>query len=221
MTTTNDRRCEVNEQEVKEQAESVFAGESCPTPMEWETTRRVLISRIRYALLAAYDEGVKAATPPKGHILDDTGTVRRVLGALPLTADGCVVGIRARLHYHEEPFEASQYPTQDVVFFDDITFMEGDAMSKHTPEPWNEETHARSWRECGGIITTIFRAMPDADYSRAIKCVSALADRDPSKLADMEKEAEQAAVVFDEWSMPTPAAHLRAVLAAFRKENQQ
>lgn len=100
MTTTNDRRCEVNEQEVKEQAESVFAGESCPTPMEWETTRRVLISRIRYALLAAYDEGVKAATPPKGHVLDDTGTVRRVLRTLPLTADGCVAIPMVDVVYH-------------------------------------------------------------------------------------------------------------------------
>lgn len=29
---------------------------------------------------------------PAGHILDDTGTIRRVLGTLPLTADGCVFG---------------------------------------------------------------------------------------------------------------------------------
>ena len=28
--------------------------------------------------------------PPPGHILDDTGAVRKVLGTLPVTADGCV-----------------------------------------------------------------------------------------------------------------------------------
>lgn len=39
------------------------------------------------------EEGV----PPPGHIIDDTGRVRRVLGTLPLTADGCVAGIGARV----------------------------------------------------------------------------------------------------------------------------
>lgn len=36
-----------------------------------------------------------AATPPASHIIDETGAVRRVLGTLPATADGCVVGEQA------------------------------------------------------------------------------------------------------------------------------
>ena len=31
-----------------------------------------------------------ARTPPPGHIIDDAGVVRKVLGVLPVTADGCV-----------------------------------------------------------------------------------------------------------------------------------
>lgn len=33
-----------------------------------------------------------ARKAPPGHIIDDHGVVRRVLGTLPVTADGCVVG---------------------------------------------------------------------------------------------------------------------------------
>ena len=33
-----------------------------------------------------------ARTPPPGHIIDATGVVRKVLGMLPVTADGCVAG---------------------------------------------------------------------------------------------------------------------------------
>ena len=52
------------------------------------------------ALQAIYAAGVKAgedkATPPPGHIIDN-GVVRKVLGTLPLTADGCVIGNKAWL----------------------------------------------------------------------------------------------------------------------------
>lgn len=34
---------------------------------------------------------------PPGHIIDDTGAVRRLLGTLALTADGCVPGVGAEL----------------------------------------------------------------------------------------------------------------------------
>ena len=41
---------------------------------------------------------------PTGHILDDQGVVRKMLGSLPLTADGCVVGHGADLFY---PFDTT------------------------------------------------------------------------------------------------------------------
>lgn len=44
-----------------------------------------------HSLLEIIDT-LAASKPPKGHIIDDTGTVRKVLGTLPLTADGCVIG---------------------------------------------------------------------------------------------------------------------------------
>lgn len=34
-----------------------------------------------------------ANIPPKGCVITDDGKIRRVLGALPMTADGCVVGV--------------------------------------------------------------------------------------------------------------------------------
>jgi len=35
---------------------------------------------------------VEARKAPEGHVIDDRGVVRNVLGTLPITADGCVVG---------------------------------------------------------------------------------------------------------------------------------
>lgn len=46
-------------------------------------------------------------------------------------------------------------------------------MSKHTPEPWNDETHDRSYQTTGNIITRILRTMSDEDYDRACACVNA------------------------------------------------
>lgn len=43
--------------------------------------------------------------PPPGHILDDKGVVRRVLGTLPVTADGVVVGDCAEVWITEGPDE--------------------------------------------------------------------------------------------------------------------
>lgn len=40
-----------------------------------------------------------ARTAPPGHIIDDQGVVRRVLGTLPVTADGCVIGGDAQLYW--------------------------------------------------------------------------------------------------------------------------
>jgi hypothetical protein len=39
----------------------------------------------------AGERGIQAVYPPRGHILTDEGQVRKVLGTLPLTGDGCVV----------------------------------------------------------------------------------------------------------------------------------
>jgi len=44
------------------------------------------------SLAALIRAAVAEVTPPKGHVLTDDGKVRKVLGTLPLTADGCVVG---------------------------------------------------------------------------------------------------------------------------------
>jgi len=36
---------------------------------------------------------------PQGHIIDEDGVVRKVLGTLPMTADGCVIGQNSDLWY--------------------------------------------------------------------------------------------------------------------------
>lgn len=37
-----------------------------------------------------------------GHIIDEHGVERRVLGTLPLTADGCVIGDDCTIFIHDE-----------------------------------------------------------------------------------------------------------------------
>jgi len=50
------------------------------------------------ANIAAIVRALQAArTPPPGHIIDDAGVVRKVLGTLPITKDGCVVGDDCRV----------------------------------------------------------------------------------------------------------------------------
>ena len=41
-----------------------------------------------------------------GHIIDENGVERRVLGTLPITHDGCVVGDGAVVHYPHGPANA-------------------------------------------------------------------------------------------------------------------
>jgi len=49
---------------------------------------------------AAIVRALQAAhKPPPGHIIDDAGVVRKVLGTLPVTADGCVVGVGAQVWF--------------------------------------------------------------------------------------------------------------------------
>jgi hypothetical protein len=40
-----------------------------------------------------------ATRPPAGHIMEHDGTVRKVLGTLPVTADGCVATHESILHH--------------------------------------------------------------------------------------------------------------------------
>jgi len=55
---------------------------------------------------------LRSMLPPKGSILDDGGVVRRVLGTLPVTADGFVPGIGSRMFYTHggEVFEVGVLP---------------------------------------------------------------------------------------------------------------
>ena len=82
----------MNEKEAREQAERSMVGmEEAPTPIEWPQMRRAIINRITTALHAA-------SNPPPGHIIDSTGTVRKVDGALILTEDGRVIGRKLYLN---------------------------------------------------------------------------------------------------------------------------
>lgn len=76
-------------------AESIVAGGyDCPTPLDWQRQCQWMREKIAEAIQAERD-----VRPPKGHILTDDGVVRKVLGTLPITADGCVVGDGARVYY--------------------------------------------------------------------------------------------------------------------------
>lgn len=59
-----------------------------------------IIDRLNAALVVANTEPFD--TPPPGHIIDDTGVVRKVLGTLPLTADGCVVMMGEEVFHPEQ-----------------------------------------------------------------------------------------------------------------------
>jgi len=51
-----------------------------------------IVQNFSDAKLAAYEAGKAASRPPAGHIMEADGTIRKVLGTLPVTADGCVCG---------------------------------------------------------------------------------------------------------------------------------
>lgn len=54
------------------------------------------VERIEASVSAAI-QAERDARPPKGHVITDDGVIRKVLGELPTTKDGCVVGDGARL----------------------------------------------------------------------------------------------------------------------------
>ena len=53
------------------------------------------------AACEAMHKKAQAKAPP-GHIIDDQGNVRKVLGTLPVTRDGCVIGDDCKIFIHDE-----------------------------------------------------------------------------------------------------------------------
>lgn len=85
----------------REQGRAEQAAHDLPAALEQEVSG----NRLQAMLDRIIGDGVKQGlvrlggadghtliAAPEGHILDDKGVVRRVLGTLPVTADGCVVG---------------------------------------------------------------------------------------------------------------------------------
>lgn len=96
----------------EEIAESIVAGGyDCPTPLDWQHQCRWMQDRIAAVIQAERD-----VRPPNGHVVTDDGVVRKVLGTLPITADGCVVmpGIEV---FH---------PQQDFSFHLEVMALHGD-----------------------------------------------------------------------------------------------
>jgi hypothetical protein len=61
--------------------------------------------RLQDAITTALDAKDAAARPPAGHIMESDGTVRKVLGTLPVTADGAVAAAPARVY---EPYTCAE-----------------------------------------------------------------------------------------------------------------
>lgn len=82
----------------KEITESVVPeAYDCQTPLDWQRPQEWLCRKISAAIQAERDANTPPAVvwtckPPKGYVLTDEGVARRVLGELPVTADGCVIG---------------------------------------------------------------------------------------------------------------------------------
>lgn len=90
----------------REIADQVFAGRGeCPTPREWLVYQRQLRLRIERITTAAL-------TIPANHIRTPDGKDVKVLGTLPITKDGCVVGINAYPFYVGEKADGSHVVMQ-------------------------------------------------------------------------------------------------------------
>lgn len=95
---------------------------TAPTPDRFdEMAKRIVddfvignsgLSSVEDMQVAAIAAALRSMLPPKGSILDDGGVVRRVLGTLPVTADGFVPGIGSRMFYTHggEVFEVGVLP---------------------------------------------------------------------------------------------------------------
>lgn len=100
-------------------------GEAIPAHMAENCSGRWLDSR-DHALVQAL--AIASAAREAG-MVDEHGRFRKVLGTLPITADGCVVGEGVVLYHPEEPYEASLPAECNSVFFDtEYAGAEGDAV---------------------------------------------------------------------------------------------
>lgn len=87
----------------------VWAG----TKYEYPTAARLLKAA---NTLAAEVRRLQSAVPA-GHVRDENGVDRKVLGALPITADECVVGIGALVYEFDADDEPPQWVEQEADHF--------------------------------------------------------------------------------------------------------
>lgn len=78
-------------------------------PTRGHYDRDALLNAIAQALLAAH-------RPGEGCVIDDKGVERKVLGTLPLTADGCVIGDWATTFVRHLNEEIHQGTTRTVTY---------------------------------------------------------------------------------------------------------
>lgn len=86
----------------------------------------------------------QARKVPHGHIIDDQGVVRLVLGTFVLTADGCVWAHGGKVYWHEDPHEESlENINDDIAFFEEHgTDADGEVCGK-----WEKVSQCYSTRE--------------------------------------------------------------------------
>ena len=60
-------------------------------PLAQDALRKAIADAVREAEVRGSLRAAVGIAPPPGHVLDDKGVVRKVLGELILTGDGCVV----------------------------------------------------------------------------------------------------------------------------------
>ena len=82
-----------------------------------------------------------AGAVPAGHVRDEKGEDRRVLGKIPLTADGCVFGVNPGTVYHIADGEVLELEVEDetdevaIDMTDDFELVDEDEMPTPLP-PW-------------------------------------------------------------------------------------
>lgn len=120
----------MNEQEVKDRIRRIRA--------KWSNGVSDFADDVRFLL-----DVIDAATPPPGHIIDDAGNVRKVLGTPWLTDDGAWIGKDARVWVLCRPLNN-----------DDYGWLACPAKMGHDPEdatspvPWWQVESPAEWRWC-------------------------------------------------------------------------
>lgn len=91
-------------------------------------------------------------------------------------------------------------------------------MSKHTPEPWSDETHPRTHTISDNSGTYgIARSMSDSDFAIACSAVNALAGIDnPSDFVRAARELADKAEQYQDDDTYDNEKQLREALSAFR-----